>query len=261
MGSTVYKPKADGGALDREFKCVVSCTVAREIRDWARERIGEVSANSHEHGGESVVDTIYFDTDSFDVFHKRRSFRRSKYRIRRYGESETIVLGRRMSRKRKSSKRETVVEREALDVLDSEEVLKDWEGYWFHRRLLLRQLHPVCQISFLRTEFVTMTEYGVIRLVVDQDFLALPVQEYTFNQSGRGRPFLEGRAIVKVSYPNQAPSLLKRLIEAFALNPKSVSKYRLAVKALGIAPKKHASKKRAKTLVPDVLNPVLNVVV
>lgn len=242
MGSMVYKRRRDRPLLEREFKSVVSCAVAHKIRSWAAERLREGA--SSEGAGDSIVRTIYLDTDDFDVFRKRRSYRRSKYRIRQQGDTDTALLGRRLSRKSKASKRETAVGRESLEVLPSEEALKDWEGYWFHRRLLLRQLRPVCQVSFLRTERVAMSEYGPIRLVIDRDFRALPLDTFVFDESSSGQPFLEGRAVVKLTYPNQTPAVLKHLIEEFALSPKSASKYRLGAKALGIVPEKRKNRSR-----------------
>ncbi|ODT68079.1 MAG: hypothetical protein ABS75_21910 [Pelagibacterium sp. SCN 63-23] len=49
---------------------------------------------------------------------------------------------------------------------------------------------------------------------------------------------LNGRAILELKYVGEAPALFKQLADTFQLNPEPVSKYRLAIPALGLAPQK-----------------------
>ena len=63
----------------------------------------------------------------------------------------------------------------------------------------------------------------------------------TFEGQDAGLPLARIRAVVKLTYRQQIPSVFKRLIEEFALSPKSASKYRLAVETLGLIPEREAT--------------------
>src|SRR5688500_19577454 len=110
-------PGADAGGFTSELKFVVDAEVGRRIRDWARERLG-----ADPHGGgawsdEYRVSSLYFDTDARDVFHRRRSFGRSKYRIRRYEQDPTVFLERKLRNGTRLSKRRTRVDVAKLHLI------------------------------------------------------------------------------------------------------------------------------------------------
>src|SRR5688572_2760812 len=80
-----------------ETKFLVTPAVAEQIRDWARARLApdpNASGESNDAYDAYQITSLYFDTENFDVFHRKGSFGRSKYRIRRYGESEIAFLER-----------------------------------------------------------------------------------------------------------------------------------------------------------------------
>ena len=71
-----------------EVKFVIAAALGEQIRAWARANL-----EPDPYGGGAFNDwyhtaSLYFDTAAGDVFHRRRSFGRSKYRVRRYGEAE-----------------------------------------------------------------------------------------------------------------------------------------------------------------------------
>jgi len=242
MGSITYRAIAERPALSREFKYVVSTSRADAIWEWVQVRVGTGPDTSIEYDTDLDLLTLCFDTEKFDVFHKRGSFRRSKYKIRRLDGTDTAILERKLRRKRRVSKRESVVSLDALDGLSEKEAHNDWDGYWFHRRILLRRLEPVCQIACHRTERVALVGDVAVRLTIDQDLRATAAGSIAFRSSGRSVALLEGKAIVKLTYQDRVPTVLKHLIEEFALDPKSVSKYRLGLKALGLQPEKKKQK-------------------
>ena len=80
----------------REIKFLVDVSIADDVRDWARTHLGPDPHGAGPFGDEYVTTSLYFDTAQFDVFHRRGSFGRSKYRIRRYGECQVVFLERKL---------------------------------------------------------------------------------------------------------------------------------------------------------------------
>ncbi len=58
-------------------------------------------------GDEYRTTSVYYDTPAYDVFHRRGSFGRSKYRIRRYGDEQTVFLERKLRQPAVLAKRRT----------------------------------------------------------------------------------------------------------------------------------------------------------
>ena len=75
-----------------ELKFLVSPALAGQIGGWV---LGRLQPDPHAGGGTGGayrITSLYFDSPPFDVFHRRGSYGRAKYRIRRYGASETVFL-------------------------------------------------------------------------------------------------------------------------------------------------------------------------
>src|SRR5262245_21781384 len=98
-----------------EFKFLVEPGLADQIRDWAR---SQLVSDPHGNGlcGDSYrITSLYFDTQQWDVFNKNGSYKRSKYRIRKYGNSDVVFLERKLRRRGIISKRRSVVEIDQLE--------------------------------------------------------------------------------------------------------------------------------------------------
>ena len=217
-----------------ELKFVVNRELAEQIRDWARLRL---SPDPHASDGSIdayTITSLYFDTNQFDAFHRRGSYGRSKYRIRRYGASEVAFLERKLKTRGLLSKRRSVVKLDDLNRLGDSKPDRGWAGYWYHRRLRARRLNPVCQISYRRTARVAMTGYGPIRVTLDDDICARGATELVFDGDAEGVRLSEEQIIIELKYHCEMPVLFKLLVEEFALNPQPISKYRLAAVALGL---------------------------
>ena len=222
-----------------ETKFLVAPPLARQIRDWARARLAPdpyVSGEANDTYDAYQITSLYFDTEQFDVFHRRGSFGRSKYRIRRYGASEVAFLERKLKTRGLLTKRRSAVELEALERLVDPEAEGGWAGHWFHQRLLARRLRSICEITYRRTARVSMTAYGPIRLTLDENIRALPAPGLVFNGVKNGKRLSENQVVLELKYRFRMPVLFKLLVEEFALNPQPVSKYRLAAVALGYVP-------------------------
>ena len=116
-----------------EIKFLVSRPVAEEIRSWARAHLSpDPNASGAENDGYQIT-SLYFDTANFDVLHRRGSFGRSKFRIRRYGASQVVFMERKLKTRGMVSKRRTAVHLDDLQQLAKAEVDRDWPGYWYHR--------------------------------------------------------------------------------------------------------------------------------
>lgn len=216
-----------------EIKFLIDADRAREIRDWARTHLCP-DPNATEDGDAYRTTSLYFDTRNFDIFHRRGSFGRGKYRIRRYGDAEGVFLERKLRTRDWVSKRRSVVSAGDLPRLESE-IHDDWPGYWFHRRLLARQLKPVCQIAYSRTARQLATPHGPIRLTLDQHIRALPLDGLLeFNSLREGMLVAHPQVILELKYTYRVPQLFKKLLAQYGLSPQPVSKYRLAAAALGL---------------------------
>lgn len=216
-----------------EIKFLVTPTIAVQIRDWARGRLGPDPNASDKSGDGYQITSLYFDTRQFEVFQRKGSFGRSKYRIRCYGKSEVVFLERKLKTRGLLTKRRSIIKLDELERLAGTEPERDWPGCWFHRRFRARRLGPVCQISYHRSARVAMTRYGPIRLTLDENLRAVPTGDLAFSED-EGRLLLEDRVILELKFRHEMPALFKYLAGEFALNPQPVSKYRLAVAALGL---------------------------
>ena len=219
-----------------EIKFLVAPALAEQIRAWARARLAPDPNASGESNDTYRISSLYFDTERFDVYHRKGSFGRSKFRARRYDSNEVVFLERKLKTRGLLAKRRSIIDPDELQRLADAEPDRDWVGGWFHNRLLARRLRPVCQISYNRTARVAMTNYGPIRLTLDDGIRVLQAGGLLFNNSGDGTVLSEQNIILELKYRFEMPALFKLLTEEFALNPHPVSKYRLAVVALGFVP-------------------------
>jgi hypothetical protein len=216
-----------------EIKFVIPAELGEKIRAWARENL-----EPDPYGGGQFNDwyhtaSLYFDTTAGDVFHRRRSFGRSKYRVRRYGEADFAFVERKLRRPGVLVKRRTIVPLESIAYLSEPTSNTNWPGEWFHRRLLLRQIRPVCQLSYARVARFARTPEGPARLTLDEDLRVLPAHAPQFS-GGVGTLVVPDHMILELKYRYRAPAIFKRLVEEFSLESQRTSKYRLGMTVLGV---------------------------
>lgn len=218
----------------REVKFVVDTSTAAQIRAWVRRHMEPDPHGAGQWGDEYETTSVYFDTYARDVFFRRGSYGRSKYRIRRYGEAPKVFLERKVRTSDCLAKRRTLVDLVALPRFDRLVASPEGPGNWFYSRLLVRGLSPILQVSYRRTARIAHTAEGLARLTMDEDLRAANVSGVTFTQRG-GVPLLTGETILEMKYGRQVPAVFKHLLEEFGLNPRSASKYRRAAESLGLA--------------------------
>jgi hypothetical protein len=73
------------------------------------------------HADEYRVSTLYLDTAGRDVFHRRGSYGRSKYRVRRYGDEPRVFLERKLRTASRLAKRRTDIPLDELTLFKAAE--------------------------------------------------------------------------------------------------------------------------------------------
>lgn len=220
-----------------EVKFVIPAGLGQQVRSWARDNL-----EPDPYGGGMFNDTyhttsLYFDTTAGDVYHRRRSFGRSKYRVRRYGAADFVFLERKLRKPGVLVKRRTTVALDSISRLSRPVADPHWPGEWFHRRLLLRQIKPVCEISYTRVARFARTAEGPARLTLDDDIRVRAAQAPRFSAvDAAGTIVVPGQMILELKYLYRVPAIFKRLVEEFALEPQRASKYRLGMAAIGDSP-------------------------
>lgn len=230
--STGYR---ESRALASEMKFLISSDVAESIRAWARERM-EADPNASGPCDDTYrTCSLYLDTPAQDVFFRRGSFGRSKYRVRRYGEGANVFLERKLKTRGMVGKRRTLVSVAELSKLEQDEDDREWVARWFLRRMKVRGLRTVCEVSYERTARVGWTSNGPIRLTLDEGLEGVVNSGTSFLDRGRIPVLDASKTILELKYREVVPVLFKELIEAFRLQSSAFSKYRAAAVSLGLA--------------------------
>jgi hypothetical protein len=217
-----------------ELKFVVPASSAAQIRAWARANLLPDPNGSGDARDEYRIHSIYFDTEDFDVYHRRGSYGRSKFRIRRYGEAETIFLERKLRTNGMLTKRRSAATLPELEKLLQPQPNGPWSGAWYHRRLLLRRLRPVCQINYHRMARLYMGTHGPVRFTMDEQICAAPADCLSFANGVTSKQLLTNEVIIELKYRVEIPPIFKLLMEEFAMPSAKMSKYRLAARELGL---------------------------
>jgi SPX domain protein involved in polyphosphate accumulation len=116
----------------REKRFLVPADRADAVRSWARARFRPDPHGGGLHHDTYDITSLYFDNAEFDVFHRRGSYGRAKYRVRRYGAAPFVFVERKLKTSDLVSKRRSAIAIGELPRLASPEPRKGWPGYWFH---------------------------------------------------------------------------------------------------------------------------------
>jgi len=219
-------------AFAAEIKFLVPAERVNDLRGWARTRLGPDPFGAGPHGDTYETNSIYFDTAAFDVFHRRGSYGRSKYRARRYGASAELFLERKLKTHDMVSKRRSIVLCSQLERLANVEPRKGWAGHWFHRRILARELSPVCQVAYTRTALVESNGHGPIRMTLDTGVRGVCSRELDFRNLSNEPSLTGANGILELKFHRAIPPVFEELIERFSLIAQPISKYRIAIGSL-----------------------------
>jgi hypothetical protein len=216
-----------------EIKFLVSETLAETAVAWARQNL---SPDPFAGGATSdcyLVNSVYLDTAGFDVYHRKGSYGRCKFRVRRYGAERNVFLERKLKTRGMVGKRRTRVADREVTLLEQTSPDPGWVGYWFHRRLLARSLLPKCQIAYDRIARIGMAPEGPVRLTLDRNIRSFPTSQWHVNDSGPWQPLLTDQCILEMKYRTTLPNLFREILDQLGVQPQAVSKYRLSVRTFG----------------------------
>src|SRR5262249_37621424 len=149
------------------------------VEAWARRRLLPDPHGDPALAGAYRTTSLYFDTPDLDVYHGTASYKRRKFRVRRYGPAPWAFLERKSKWGDRVEKRRTAVSEDELPLLAHPMALVTWSGYWFHRRLRMRRLLPACWIAYQRTAYVGACAEGPLRLTLDRRIRGIPTSAWT----------------------------------------------------------------------------------
>ena len=224
-------------SLGSEVKFLIEASEGDRIRAWARQHLAADAYGAGPFGDQYRTASLYFDTTERDVFHRRRSFGRSKHRVRRYGDAPDVFLERKLRFRDAVHKRRSRVALADLARLADGDA--NWSGAWFDRRLALRQLVPTCLVSYHRTARQIEVDGTTVRLTVDDEVTGAPVDRVSFD-APPGIPLLDGWMILELKFRGHLPAIFRRLVEEYNLQAEPASKYRLTMAELGDQVQKQA---------------------
>jgi len=223
-------------AFVAEIKFSVPPDRVDDLRQWARARLSPDPHGSGPFGDTYRTTSLYFDTVDFDVFYRRGSYGRSKYRVRRYGDARGLFFERKLKTRDHVSKRRSIVDFNELPRLAGADTKKGWAGHWFHRRILARDLGVVCQVQYERTALVHANGHGPLRMTLDRNVRALATGDLAF-RSLDGEPSLTGNTgILELKFYHALPPVFEEMLAKFSLTAGPISKYRTAIHHLQLAP-------------------------
>jgi hypothetical protein len=236
-------------ATAAEIKFVIDSVTGARVREWARANMAPDPYGTGPSADEYKTSSLYFDTDDLDVFHRRASYGRAKYRVRRYSTADYVFLERKLRQPRLVLKRRTRADAGLLDPHAHPELLTG-PGRWFFDRLAVRRLRPACVIAYQRTARNMASDSGPLRLTLDEHIRVAPAQGFLF-ETVRGEPVLKDRTVLELKFRGLLPAVFKRLVETFLLEPKAASKYRLGMTALGHEPGAYEPSREQPEIVSD----------
>jgi hypothetical protein len=227
-------PPGGGAGAAYELKFLLDEARAQEVERWARQRLALDPHGDPALGGAYRTTSLYFDTPGLDVYHRAPSYKRRKFRVRRYGDAPGAFLERKSKWGDRVAKRRTAVPEEELPRLVNPMSLVTWPGHWFHRNLLARRLGPACRIAYQRTAYVGAGADGPLRLTLDRRVRGVLTAEWSPAPFDGGLPLLTGQVILEFKFRLALPALFKEVVADLRLRPGAVSKYRLCREAWGV---------------------------
>ena len=240
-----------------ELKFYIARSQAGALLQWVRTRLAPDPHGGGPHRDTYQVSSLYFDTTAYHVLGRHGSYARTKYRIRRYNQSSTAYLERKTRGQARVFKRRSATTLERLLRLQSAQSSADWEGHWFHRRLLVRSLGAVSRVDYRRVARVGHSNYGPVRLTLDEGLRVWPAREPRFDAAEGGAMLPDEQLILELKFGVAMPGVFKQLICEFGPRADGISKYRLACQQLGLTPSERAASALAPYALADATGAVV----
>jgi VTC domain len=224
----------EGKIASYELKFLLSHAQAEQVERWASQCLAHDPHDDPVLGYAYRIGSIYFDTDQLDVFNQTATYKRRKFRLRRYGNETNVYLERKTKSADKVSKRRSLIALPELNRLEGLSVDQNWSGSWFHKRVLAKQLKPRCFLSYERVAYIGTSLEGPLRLTLDRKIHCSMTSNFNFELATNTMPLLTDSVILELKYRASLPALFKRLIQELGLTPGGCSKYRRGIAAWGL---------------------------
>jgi hypothetical protein len=228
------EPIGDGdapppGAAACELKFVVPDATVAPLLAWARAHLP--SGAGIPEAAPFLVHGLHFDTDALDVYHRSPGYRRSRYRVRRYGHDALLFLEKKAKTRGRVREQKTPVPEDELGRLAAPEPEPGWAGEWFRRRVHAKGLAPRCRIAFERLEYAGNAAGAPARLILDRNLRCARAAGLEMDAPPDGGDEwlpIEG-VHLELKFRDALPRVFKELVREFMLRPTASSKYRQAV--------------------------------
>src|SRR5262245_13648557 len=162
-----------------ELKFLIAENRESEVIGWARQHLRRDPNVDPVLDDSYLISSLYFDTPALDTFHRRRPFRRAKYRLRRYGAERVFYLERKRKAGDRVQKQRTQIRSADLMQSSNTNGLLPWlDG--FAPRTRVRDLQPLCQVNYQRAAYIGGSNEDPIRLTLDRQLFCGPVTEGMF---------------------------------------------------------------------------------
>lgn len=181
-------------------------------------------------GGAYEISSLYTDTARRDVFLREGRYANCKYRVRRYGVSETVYCERKSVRSCRVRKRRVSLR---VDELERRLELRSGETEWFARQVSARSLVPVCRVRYLRRAMFGMVGGEGMRVTFDRSLRGALATGWRFDAAGDERELLPGVVVCEFKFAGAMPAPMKAIASRLMLVATGVSKYRACVRAFG----------------------------
>jgi hypothetical protein len=224
-----------------ELKFLLTQEQATAVTDRIRARLALDPHADPALGGAYRTTSLYTDTPRFDVFHRRGEYAASKYRVRRYGSAGPVFLERKDKDGNRVRKCRATVSAGDVARLAMRNGSPEWVGGWFRDQVGERELAPVCRIAYERVAFMGATDAGAVRVTFDRNIRGEPTAGWELRPVGAVSELLPGFVVCEFKFRVALPAMLKEVVEALALVPTTVSKYRRFVRTTGLAGEPGAS--------------------
>jgi hypothetical protein len=224
---------ADGLGAAFELKFQLNLDEAARIEAWAHQRL---TPDAHGDRGRYQITSVYCDTPALDVFHRSPGYRRSKFRLRRYGVSHRAFLERKTKRGDRVKKRRSEISAEELALLANPAAPPPtgWVGDWFHQRIHDRKLRPTCCVSYHRTAFFGMAGHTPMRLTLDRNVIGNTNDDWSIPHVKDGHALLPGQALLELKFHLHLPGLFHELLALLPGQLARASKYRRCIELCGL---------------------------
>jgi hypothetical protein len=219
-----------GPAFELKFQLTVA--EALDVESWARQHL---NPDPHGEEGSYRITSVYCDTPRLDTFHRSPGYKRSKFRLRRYGEMPHVYLECKKRWGDRVKKKRAEVPESELSLLAGEPAL-EWAGAWFQRRVSQRGLRPACRVTYTRTAFFGQTGETTIRLTLDRNLAGAPATGWEVPLAD-GEPLLQDGVLLEMKFNVHLPELFRSLLPRLPLHQGRVSKYRRCVQVCGLVEK------------------------